>query len=255
MNPLEKAFSLGRPALVTYLTAGDPGLEASVEMFKACDEGGADVVEIGVPFSDPGADGPAIQRASERALEAGGSIEGALEIASRLRRDLPKVLFGYLNPFHAFGYERLAERCEEAGIHGLLCVDCPPEEEEEFRAALKSRGVAPIMLAAPTTPDSRLPTIAGAGAGFLYYVSMTGVTGAEVDLTGVGERVAAIREIAKMPVAVGFGIRSGEDVARLAPHVDGVVVGSELVRIVEREGANAADELREKVRELAAGLS
>jgi len=253
-SPLDLAFEQGRPALVTYLTAGDPSPHSSLDMFKALVEGGADVIEIGVPFSDPGADGPAIQRASERALSAGGGIENALQIAKSLPRDVAKILFGYLNPFFAFGYEELAARCEDAGVHGLLCVDCPPEEEEMFRTALKSHGVAPILLAAPTTPESRIPKIANAGAGFLYYVSMTGVTGAALDLDGVGERVTKVRELAKMPVAVGFGIRSEADVRALAPFADGVVVGSELVRIVEKLGDGAADALVDKVRELKRGL-
>jgi tryptophan synthase alpha chain len=253
-SPLDLAFKMGRPALVTYLTAGDPTPEGSLAMFQALVDGGADIIEIGVPFSDPGADGPAIQRASERALTAGGGIENALQIAKALPKDVAKILFGYLNPFFAFGYERLAARCEDAGIHGLLCVDCPPEEESNFRSALQSRGIAPILLAAPTTPESRIPKIAKAGAGFLYYVSMTGVTGAALDLDGVGERVARVRELAEMPVAVGFGIRSEDDVRALAPFADGVVVGSELVRIVEKFGVDAAARLTEKVLELKRGV-
>jgi tryptophan synthase alpha chain len=253
-SPLDMAFEKGRPALVTYLTAGDPTPEGSLAMFQALVEGGADIIEIGVPFSDPGADGPTIQRASERALAAGGGLENALQIAKALPENVAKILFGYLNPFFAFGYEKLAQRCEDAGIHGLLCVDCPPEEEEGFRSALQAHGVAPILLAAPTTPESRIPKIARAGAGFLYYVSMTGVTGTAIDLDGVGERVARVRELANMPVAVGFGIRSEADVRALAPFADGVVVGSELVRIVETLGQGAPESLVEKVRELKRGI-
>ena len=253
-SPLDRAFELGRPALVTYLTAGDPTPDGSLAMFQALIDGGADIIEIGVPFSDPGADGPAIQRASERSLAAGGGIENALQIAKALPKSVAKILFGYLNPSFAFGYEKLAERCEDAGVHGLLCVDCPPEEEQDFRSALLSHGVSPILLAAPTTPESRISKIAAAGAGFLYYVSMTGVTGAALDLKGVGERVARVRELAGMPVAVGFGIRSEADVRALAPFADGVVVGSELVRIVEKLGDGAPKSLVEKVQELKRGV-
>lgn len=254
-NRLDEVFAQPGGVLVTYLTAGDPTPQASLPLFEALVVGGADVLEIGVPFSDPGADGPAIQRASERALAAGGGLEAALQVAAGLPADVPKVLFGYLNPFLAFGYDALAARCEAAGIHGLLCVDCPPEEEPEFRSALRSRGVHPILLIAPTTPDDRIAAVAGEGSGFLYYVSMNGVTGAE--LTGqdaVAERVARVRELGGLPVAVGFGVATAADVRRLAPSADGVVVGSALVRLVEQHGADAAGPLAALTRDLKSGL-
>ncbi len=253
-NALDQAFARGK-VLVTYLTAGDPTPDHSLGMFQAVLRGGADVLEIGVPFSDPGADGPAIQRASERALAAGGGLEHALQVAAALPAEVPKVLFGYLNPFLAFGYQALAERCEAAGIHGLLCVDCPPEEEADFRTALRAHRVHPILLIAPTTPDARVAAVAGEGSGFLYYVSMTGVTGAA--LTGqdaVADRVARVRDLGGLPVAVGFGVATREDVARLAPSADGVVVGSALVRLVEAHGAEAAGPLEALARSLKGGL-
>ena len=163
MNRLDTLFAEGRPLLVGYLCAGDPTPIASPALFQALIDGGADILEIGVPFSDPGADGPAIQLASERALSAGTTLDGALDIAEGL--DCAKVLFGYLNPFLSYGYERLAERCEEAGIDGVLCVDCPVEEEAEFRVALQARGIHPILLVAPTTPDDRIVGLSASAGG------------------------------------------------------------------------------------------
>ncbi len=254
-NRLDQIFDQPGGVLVTYLTAGDPTPEDSLPLFEALVRGGADVLEIGVPFSDPGADGPAIQRASERALAAGGGLEAALQVAEGLPADVPKVLFGYLNPFMAFGYEALARRCAAAHVHGLLCVDCPPEEEPDFRSALRSHGIHPILLIAPTTPDDRVAAVAAEGSGFLYYVSMTGVTGAA--LTGqdqVADRVTRVRELGQLPVAVGFGVASADDVARLAPAADGVVVGSALVRLVEEHGADAAAPLEALTRDLKSGF-
>ncbi len=250
-NLLDEILDRPGPALVTYLTAGDPTPAASGALFAALVEGGADIVEIGVPFSDPGADGPAIQLASERALAAGADMDTALGIAAGLDPRVGKVLFGYLNPFLAYGYDRLAAACAEAGIHGLLCVDCPPEEEPELREALRSRNIHPILLVAPTTPDDRVVALAAEGSGFLYYVSMTGVTGAALTEQGqVAERVARVRDLAGLPIAVGFGVATGDDVRRLAPTADAVVVGSALVRRVEAHGAEAAGPLRELTREL-----
>jgi tryptophan synthase alpha chain len=256
MNALDLAFSKARPLLVTYLTAGDPSPEKSLPLFEALIAGGADILEIGVPFSDPGADGPTIQKASERALAAGGNLNSALALAAQLPSDHPKVLFGYLNPFLAYGYPALAQACKDAGIHGVLCVDCPPEEEPEFREALQALDIHPILLAAPTTPGSRIQILGQAGGGFLYYVSMTGVTGGAVAAHGdLSERLRLVKEHAGLPVAVGFGLRTGEDVRQLAPHVDAVVVGSALVRLVEAHAENAGPALEELCRELAEGLS
>ena len=250
MSPLEKVFAENRPVLVAYLCAGDPSPAASAPLFQALIDGGADVVEIGVPFSDPGADGPAIQRASERALAAGATLDHALDLAAQLN-GAAKVLFGYLNPFMAYGYERLAKRCAEAGIDGLLCVDCPPEEEPEFRDALRAHGVHPILLIAPTTPDDRIAGIAPTASAFVYYVSMTGVTGAELAVDdALVRRIDRVRGLVGLPVAVGFGVARPEDAAALARVADGVVVGSALVRLVAEHGAEAEAPLRDLVRRL-----
>jgi len=255
MNAIDLAFQKSRPLLVTYLTAGDPTPEASLPLFEALIDGGADILEIGVPFSDPGADGPAIQQASERALAAGGNLASSLALAQKLPLEHPKVLFGYLNPFLAFGYEALAEACSAAGIHGVLCVDCPPEEEAEFRSALQARNIHPILLAAPTTPPDRITHLASAGGGFLYYVSMTGVTGGAVtQVDALAERLRLVRQRAGLPVAVGFGVRTPDDVRRLAPHTEAVVVGSALVRIVAKNGSKAGPELTALTRSLAGAL-
>ncbi len=255
MNALDRAFAKNRPLLVTYLTAVDPSPAESLPLFQALIDGGADILEIGVPFSDPGADGPAIQKASERALAAGATLQSAIELAAALPPEHPKILFGYLNPFLAFGYEALAEACEKAGIHGVLCVDCPPEEEPEFRSALRQREIHPILLASPTTPLARVEKLAAEGGGFLYYVSMTGVTGGTVAQSDtLPERLQAIRKAAGLPVAVGFGVRTPEDVARLAPHADAVVVGSALVRLVANQKAESKKALQELTTALSAAL-
>ena len=255
MNPIDKAFEKDRPLLVTYLTAGDPSPDDSLPLFQALIDGGADILEIGVPFSDPGADGPAIQEASERALSAGAGLSSAIELAAKLPTAHPKVLFGYLNPFHAFGYKALAEACQNAGIHGVLCVDCPPEEEPEFREALQAHDIHPILLAAPTSSPQRIETLAQAGGGFLYYVSMTGVTGGSVvNHSALSERLSLVRKHAQLPVAVGFGVRTPEDVRQLAPHVNAVVVGSALVRLVAKHGRAASPELKALTQRLANAL-
>ena len=254
MNRLDASFAQGK-VLVTYLCAGDPDLETSLSHFQALVDAGADVIEIGVPFSDPGADGPAIQLASERALAAGTTLGGVLDMAGRIQGDAAKVLFGYLNPFLSYGYEDLAKRCEEAGIDWVLCVDCPPEEEPELRDALIARGIHLIVLMAPTTTDDRVVGLATLAGGFVYYVSMTGVTGA--DFSGdeaLVQRVARLRELTGLPVAVGFGIRTPDDAALVARSADGVVVGSALVRLVAEHGAQAGPRLADLTSRLKAAI-
>ncbi|MCB9741266.1 MAG: tryptophan synthase subunit alpha [Alphaproteobacteria bacterium] len=255
MNTLDRIFARPEPALVTYLCAGDPTPEASAEMLAALVAGGADVIEIGVPFSDPGADGPAIQRASERALAAGTTLDHALDLAAGIPDHVGKVLFGYLNPFLRYGYERLAKRCAEVGVSGLLCVDCPPEEEPELADALASRGVHTIRLIAPTTPDERLAGIAHRAGGFLYYVSMTGVTGAAfAGDDALVRRVQRVKELSGLPIAVGFGIATPDDAKLVARAADGVVVGSALVRLVAEHGAEAAPHVEALTRSLKQAL-
>lgn len=255
MNRLDEIFARDETALVTYLCAGDPSVEESLPLFQALADAGADVLEIGVPFSDPGADGPAIQRSAERALAAGATLEKVLEMTGKIQGDSAKVLFGYLNPFLSYGYERLAARCVEVGIHGLLVVDCPPEEEPELRSALDAHNIHPILLIAPTTPDDRIAALGPSAGGFAYYVSMTGVTGAAFQGgQALVDRIARVRELAGLPVAVGFGIATPQDAASVASGADGVVVGSALVRIVEANGANAAAELSKLTASLKAAI-
>jgi len=232
-----------RPALVVYLCAGDPTPGASLEYLVAAAGAGADVLEVGVPFSDPMADGPAIQRASERALAAGMTLRGALHLVAALRRRAPRtpvVLFGYLNPFLRFGPPAaLAARVRDAGASGLLCVDLPVEEAARRLApALRDAGLDLVPLVAPTTSPARLARVKEVASGFVYYVTLTGVTGARLpELGPVRGRVAAVRAAAGAPVAVGFGISTAAEAAAAGVFADGVVVGSAAVRVVAQHGA------------------
>ncbi len=227
----------GRTALVPFVTAGDPSPAATVPMMHAMVETGADLLELGVPFSDPMADGPVIQRASERALAAGTRFETVLGIVQEFRKrdgETPVVLMGYLNPLEAIGYAEAAERAAAAGVDGFLTVDLPPEEAGELLPEMRARGIDPVFLIAPTSDDERIARICREASGFVYYVSLKGVTGAAtLDVTEVGERVARIRRVTDLPVGVGFGIRDGESAARIARVSDAVVVGSAIVARVE----------------------
>ncbi len=226
-----------RCALIPFVTAGDPNAEVTVPLMHALVEAGADVVELGVPFSDPMADGPVIQRASERALSAGMNLGRVLEMVREFRqRDTatPVVLMGYLNPFEVAGYEKFADAACEAGVDGVLTVDLPPEEAGPFLAAVRARGIDLIFLLAPNSDEARIRRICDAASGFVYYVSLKGVTGAShLDVDEVATKVAAIKRATDLPVGVGFGIRDGETAARVASVSDAVVVGSVLVQAVE----------------------
>jgi len=226
-----------RCALIPFVTAGDPNVEVTVPLMHALVEAGADVVELGVPFSDPMADGPVIQRASERALAAGMNLKRVLEMVREFRqRDTatPVVLMGYLNPFEVAGYEKFADAACESGVDGVLTVDLPPEESEAFLTALRARGIDLIFLLAPNSDETRIRRICDAASGFVYYVSLKGVTGAShLDVDEVATKVAAIKEATDLPVGVGFGIRDGETAARVASVSDAVVVGSVLVQAIE----------------------
>ena len=255
-NRIFKKFSVfidkREKALVGFVTAGDPTLDRSLEVARAVIEGGADIVELGVPFSDPTADGPVIQRASARALAAGVNIEAVLGIVRKLRRDseVPIVLFSYYNPIHAYGPAAFLRDAAAAGADGLLVVDLPPEEEAELG---DGRGLDRIRLVAPTTPPERIERIAAGAAGFLYLVSKTGVTGSEgIDMSEVRQQVIRIRAASPLPVCVGFGISTPESAATAAAIADGVVVGSALVRIVEelRDALDLPARVAAKVREL-----
>ncbi|MDX1433147.1 MAG: tryptophan synthase subunit alpha [Gammaproteobacteria bacterium] len=226
-----------RRALVPFVTAGDPEPSVTVPLMHALVGAGADIVELGVPFSDPMADGPVIQRASERALAKGMTLAKVLSMVTEFRRDdadTPVVLMGYLNPFEVAGYEAFASAAAEAGVDGVLTVDLPPEEAADFRAALVERGIDLIFLLAPTSDERRIERICAQASGFVYYVSLKGVTGAaNLDAADVAERVKRIKACTDLPVGVGFGIRDGESAARIAEVSDAVVVGSALITRME----------------------
>ncbi len=244
---LDALRSAGRKALVPFVTAGDPSLAATVPVMHALAEAGADVIELGVPFSDPMADGPVIQRSSERALARGAGMAYVLECVRDFRtRDAatPVVLMGYLNPVEIRGAATFAADAAAAGVDGVLLVDLPPEEADEYRAAFAHRGLALISLASPTTPEARLQRLCTQSDGYLYYVSFAGVTGADrLDIGDAGQRLQHLREMAAIPVYAGFGIRDAQSAAAMAEHADGVVVGSALVSALEGS-ADAADAAR-----------
>ncbi len=232
----------GERALVPFVTAGDPDLPTTEAIVLAIASAGADAIELGVPFSDPMAEGPTIQRASQRALASGSSLRRVIELVARLRPqvDLPIVLMGYANNLYTMGEEDFAEAASGAGVDGIIVVDLPPEEGESLFGAAEARGVDPILLAAPTTRKERLATLARRTRGFLYYVALTGVTGARRDLArGVEEGVASVKAISDVPVCVGFGVSTPEQVRRIACYADGVVVGSALVDRIEAAGSSA----------------
>lgn len=251
----ERARSEDRAALVIYLCAGDPSLALTPALITAAAEAGADVVEVGMPFSDPTADGPTIQRASERALRSGTTLGGVLEAvrAARDGTDVPIVLFGYYNPILRFGEARLAREANAAGVDGLLVVDLPPESAEPLLGPMREEGLDFVPLVAPTSTPERVERAGRAAGSFLYYVSMTGVTGsAGADLAEAAARAAAIRAQTGKPVVVGFGVRTPADVAVVAAHADGVVVGSAVVDAIAGSRDPVAA-VRELVARLAAG--
>jgi tryptophan synthase alpha chain len=227
----------GRKALIPFVTAGDPAPEATVPLMHALAKGGADVIELGVPFSDPMADGPVIQRASERALARGVTLRDVIRCVAEFRgtnADTPVVLMGYANPIEAMGTQRFARAAKEAGVDGVLVVDYPPEEAHESVTLFDASGLDTIFLLSPTTTDERLKEVAALGRGYLYYVSLKGVTGAShIDLDDVAQRVARIRAHTRLPVGVGFGIRDPETARRIAGVADAVVIGSRLVQEIE----------------------
>jgi len=240
MGRIEPRFSelraRGERALIPFLTAGDPNLPTSEALVLALAKAGADLIEIGVPFSDPLAEGPTIQRSSERALKSGTTLRRVLGLIKNLREriDQPLVLMGYANVFLAMGERNFADAAREVGVDGVITVDLPPEEDPLFFESLIDHGIDPILLASPTTPDSRLALLAEQTRGFLYYVSLTGVTGARKQVAaGIEEAVSRIRRISDVPVCVGFGLSTPEQVAEIGRFADGAVVGSALVDIIE----------------------
>ena len=238
--------SAKRTALIPFITAGDPSKEATVPIMHALVDAGADVIELGVPFSDPMADGPVIQRASERALAQGVGLAMILDIVRAFRNDdktTPIVLMGYANPIEAMGVEAFADRARDAGVDGVLVVDYPPEEAAEFGKLLEARGIALIFLLAPTTPEARIAAVAKLARGYVYYVSLKGVTGAgHLDTSDVRRKVSEIRKHVKLPVGVGFGIRDAASAKAIAAEADAVVIGSRLIQEIEGGPADAAAE-------------
>ena len=236
---LEALRQRGEKALITYLAAGDPDLETSERVIHALVESGVDLLEIGFPFSDPMADGPTIQAAVERALAAGTTLHGILAMVARVRQhtNVPIVLMGYFNPVFRYGPAAFARDAAAVGVDGLLLVDLPPEEAGEIHPHLRAAGIDLITLLAPTTPDERAARLAGQGEGFLYYVSMTGVTGSQkVDAQAIATAVARVRRNSAVPVAVGFGVTTPEDARAVAVFADAVVVGSALVQVIAAHG-------------------
>jgi tryptophan synthase alpha chain len=233
-----------RKALVPFITAGDPDPKLTVLLMHTLVQAGADIIELGVPFSDPMADGPVIQRASERALKHGVCLTDVIGMVQAFRTtnaQTPVVLMGYLNPVEILGYERFAQTAQAAGVDGVLTVDLPPEEADDFLSALRAHGLDPIFLLAPTTSDERLARICRSAAGFVYYVSLKGVTGSDkLDVDSIAERLQSIRRHTSLPVGVGFGIKDSETAARVAAISDAVVVGSALVSRMEATAADPA---------------
>ncbi len=240
MSRIERRFSTLRDkddkALIVYLTAGDPSLEITREIILGLDSVGVDILEIGVPFSDPTADGPIIQAASRRSLQNGSTLSGILDMIESLREvsEIPIVLFGYYNPIFIYGNERFAKRAKETGVDGILVVDLPPEESAELRRYTDRMGIDFISLIAPTTGPERTRKISQHATGFLYYISITGVTGtAKPRVNDVIRDVEGIREVTTLPIAVGFGISTPQQAGEIAPYADGVVIGSAFVRMIE----------------------
>lgn len=249
-----------RAAFVAYVMAGDPDADASVEAALACIEGGADIVELGVPFSDPIADGPTIQKAALRSLKAGTTVASCLAIAGKVRArapDAPLVLMGYLNPLLAFGEAAFFSACNRAGVDAVLVPDLPPEHAEPLRPHALAHGVHLPFLLAPTSTDDRVASVSAAAAGFVYYVSVTGVTGARAELPpDLAARLELVRAKSPVPVIAGFGLSTPSQVAEVGHRTDGVVVGSAIVARVAEGGGSAAiaARVRDYVRELRGGL-
>ena len=248
MSRIKSAFERldgeGRKALIPFITAGDPHPDLSLPLMRALVAGGADIIELGVPLSDPMADGPTIQRASERALAKGMTLRKVLELVVEFRKTdakTPVVLMGYANPIEAMGLEKFADAAAQAGVDGVLVVDYPPEEAAAFGAAMKAHGMDPIFLLAPTSSAERIAHVAEIASGYVYYVSLAGVTGSgALNVDAVAERLPLIREKTGLPVGVGFGIRDAATAARIAGIADAVVVGSRIIEEIEKSTAETA---------------
>jgi tryptophan synthase alpha chain len=245
MNRISEKFkdlkSKKEKALIVYLTAGDPSLAITKNLIFALEKSGVDILEIGVPFSDPTADGPVIQAASQRALKAGTTLDGVLQLVEEVRKtsQIPIVLFGYYNPIFAYGVKKFAHDARKAGVDGILVVDLPPEEAQELRVYTDVAGIDFISLVAPTTGRERASRIAAAASGFLYYVSITGITGtAAPKIADIKTALEKIRKITKLPIAVGFGISQPQQAHEIGQFADGIVIGSAVVRLIDENRNN-----------------
>ncbi|MDJ0448875.1 tryptophan synthase subunit alpha [Methylocystis sp. JR02] len=254
--------SEGRAALVTFVMAGDPGPVTSLDILKALPAAGADVIELGMPFTDPMADGPAIQAAGLRALKGGMTVKGTLQLVKDFRAGdnaTPIVLMGYYNPIYVYGVDKFLADAKAAGVDGLIVVDLPPEEDAELCIPARNAGLNFIRLATPTTDGKRLPKVLANTSGFVYYVSLTGITGAALaDYAGVSEAVKRIKGHTKLPIAVGFGVKNAQNAAEIARYADGVVVGSALVDALKAsldEGGKATEKSVEAVTSLVASIA
>jgi tryptophan synthase alpha chain len=265
MSRIEKRFAeakaANRPALVTYVMAGDPDLATSQAIMEALPQAGSDIIEFGMPFSDPMADGVAIQLGGQRALAGGMTLRGVLGMVEDFRRKdetTPIVLMGYYNPIYIFGVDKFLAAAKDAGVDGLIIVDLPPEEDDELCIPALKAGLNFIRLTTPTTDDKRLPAVLKNTSGFVYYVSMNGVTGAVIKSRGaVGDAVARIKSHTDLPVAVGFGIKTAEDAEEIGKHADGIVIGTVLVDAVGRSlvDGKATDRTVAAVRDLVADIA
>ena len=245
----------GKPALVAYVTCGDPDLPTTRDVALAAIQAGAEVIELGVPFSDPIADGPVIQRASERALKNGVSLEDVLGLAAEIRResDAGLIVFSYFNPVMRMGIEKFAARAAEVGVDGTLITDLPVEEAREYLDHMRQKNLATIFLAAPTSTDERLKSIAEVSSGFVYAVSRTGVTGARKELPEDAQKlVRRLRKFTKLPIAVGFGISEAAQFAAVGEYADAAVVGSAIVQVIERSPGTEARAVAEFIKQLSA---
>ena len=255
MIKIKEAFQSGK-AFIGFLTAGDPSLEKTEEYIVAMAEAGADLIEIGIPFSDPIAEGPVIQEADIRALAAGTTADGIFEMVRSVRKKVrvPLVFMTYLNPVFHYGMERFCRRCAESGISGLIVPDLPFEEKEELAPACRSCGIELVSMIAPTS-EERIRRIAAEAEGFLYVVSSMGVTGVRSEITtDIGAMTAAAKSVSDVPCAEGFGISTPQQAAEMARHADGVIVGSAIVKIIAQYGENASDHIFHYVKEMKDGL-
>ncbi|WP_416190844.1 tryptophan synthase subunit alpha [Neisseria sp. CCUG12390] len=260
MSRIQQTFAdlKGGKALITYITAGDPDTGTTLSLMHSLVENGADILELGVPFSDPMADGPTIQRAAERALKNHFSLKDVLDVVRRFRETdtvTPVVLMGYLNPVHKMGYEVFAQAAAQAGVDGVLTVDSPVETIEPLQKALQSQGIDCIFLIAPTTTEQRIQTIAGLAGGFVYYVSLKGVTGAaSLDTDEVSRKIELLRKYIDIPIGVGFGINNAESARKIGAVADAVIVGSRLVKAIEDNPGRETEAVGLLAKELKAAI-